>query len=164
MTVDAFWEWSVERYSHPATREYLLTLQDSLDLVVLEALFGLWLGSQRCEWQEDVVDRLDAASDSWLRAVVVPLRSTRKEWRSEPTLQTARQHLLALEVQAERHLAELMWDAVMVSGDGVAKVLHQPDRPIADLMRVNLGCIAPFRDGKYVSEREQVVVLIDQAT
>jgi len=164
MTVDVFWDWSVERYSHPATREYLLTLQDSLNLVVLEALFGLWLGSQHCEWHLDVVDRLVTASDSWLQAVVVPLRSTRKQWRSEPTLQTAREHLLALEVQAERHLAELMWDAVMASGAGAAKVQHQPDRAIADLMRVNLGCISPFRDGKYVSEREQVVVLIDQAT
>lgn len=164
MTVDAFWDWSLAQYSAPATREYLLTLQDSLDLVVLEALFALWLGSQHYAWQAEVVERLAAASRGWLQAVVVPLRSTRKQWRSDPALQTARQHLLALEVQAERHLAELMWDAVMVSRDGAAGVLHQPERAVGELMRVNLGCIAPFHNGKYVSEREQMVVLVDQAT
>lgn len=164
MTVDEFWDWSLARYSDPATRESLLALQDTLDLVVLEALFAAWLASRHCEWQASAVERLQVASRDWLAAVVLPLRKTRIQWRSDSRLQTARQHLLALEVQAERHLAELIWDAVMGSADGAADVIFQSDRTSGELMHSNLGRIAPFRDGKYVSEREQVVVLLDQAT
>lgn len=164
MTVDAFWEWSLARYGDPATREHLLSLQDALDLVVLEALFALWLGSEHYEWQADMVDRMAGASQDWLKAVVVPLRATRMQWRSAPSLQTARKRLQSLEVQAERHLAELMWEAAMVTDHGGTELLYQPARAIGELMHVNLACIEPFRDGKYVSEREQMVVLVEQAT
>jgi hypothetical protein len=50
MTVDEFWDWSLARYSDHSTRDYLLTLQAELDLVVLEALFAMWLGSRHREW------------------------------------------------------------------------------------------------------------------
>jgi uncharacterized protein (TIGR02444 family) len=164
MTVDEFWDWSLARYSDPPTRDYLLALQANLDLVVLEALFAAWLGSRHFEWLESAVDRSEVASHGWLNAVLRPLRETRIRWRSESTLVTPRQHLLALEVQAERHLAELIWDAVMASSDGAIDLLYQPERSADELMNVNLGRIPLFRNGKYVSERAQVVVLLDQAT
>jgi hypothetical protein len=69
-----------------------------------------------------------------------------------------------LEVQAERHLAELIWDAVMGSRDVTTDVVYRPEVATAELMTVNVGRIPLFRDGKYVSERTQMVVLLDQAT
>jgi uncharacterized protein (TIGR02444 family) len=164
MTVDEFWDWSLARYSDQPTRDYLLTLQAELDLVVLEALFAMWLGSRHREWGEGAADRLGKATQRWLEAVVSPLRETRVRWRSDPTLQTAREHLLTLEVQAERHLAELIWDAVMGSSDVTTDVVYRPEVATAELMTVNVGRIPLFRDGKYVSERTQMVVLLDQAT
>ena len=164
MTVDEFWDWSLARYSDHSTRDYLLTLQAKLDLVVLEALFAMWLGSRHCEWEEGAADRLGEATQCWLESVVLPLRETRIQWRSDPALQTAREHLLNLEVQAERHLAELIWEAVMGSRDVTTDVVYRPEVATAELMTVNVGRIPLFRDGKYVSERTQMVVLLDQAT
>jgi uncharacterized protein (TIGR02444 family) len=164
MTVDEFWDWALARYSHPATREHLLALQDRLELVVLEALFAAWLANQHYGWSDSAVDRLVMATESWHQAVVLPLRDKRIQWRSEPSLRTAREHLLSLEVQAERHLAELIWDAVMSSPESETDVISQPASASEALMSTNLGCIAPFRDGKYVSERAQTVALLDQAT
>jgi hypothetical protein len=36
--------------------------------------------------------------------------------------------------------------------------------PADELMNANLGLLPVFQDGKYVSERTQVVVLLGQAT
>ena len=164
MTVDEFWDWSLARYSDEATRDHLLALQANLDLVVLEALFASWLGSRYFVWEASAVRRLGEASQDWLEGVVMPLRATRTRWRSQPALQTARQHLLSLEVQAERHLAELIWQGVMVPQGCATDVRSHPGAAADELMNANLSVLPVFQDGKYVSERTQVVVLLGQAT
>ena len=45
MTVDAFWDWAVACYRRAGVQQHLLLLQDTQDLVILEALFACWLAS-----------------------------------------------------------------------------------------------------------------------
>jgi hypothetical protein len=52
----------------------------------------------------------------------------------------------------------------MGSSDVTTDVVYRPEIATAELMTVNVGRIPLFRDGKYVSERTQMVVLLDQAT
>ena len=141
-----------------------MCIRDSLNLVVLEALFASWLGSRYLVWEASAVRRLGEASQDWLEGVVMPLRATRTRWRSQPALHTARQHLLSLEVQAERHLAELIWQGVMVPQGRATDVRSHPGAAADELMNANLSLLPVFQDGKYVSERTQVVVLLGQAT
>jgi hypothetical protein len=46
---------------------------------------------------------------TWIEEVVLPLRAVREQWKGDAVKEDARRHLLQLEVEAERHLAELMW-------------------------------------------------------
>jgi len=43
-------------------------------------------------------------------------------------------------------------------------VISQPEVAADELMNANLGLLTVFQDGKYVSERTQVVALLGQAT
>ena len=53
MTVDAFWDWAIACYRRAGVQEHLLLLQDTQDLVILEALFACWLASHDRQWQLD---------------------------------------------------------------------------------------------------------------
>jgi len=161
MTLDHFWNWSLAQYRSEATKALLLSLQASSGLVIMEALFACWLGSLHRQWQQAHVDRMVVASTPWVRAVVLPLRETRVQWKQDAALYSARAHLLELEVEAERHLATLIWDAVM--NTGVAPALH-PQTMTAELMEANLSSLSVFSRGKYVSENRELVALLDQAT
>ena len=55
MTVDAFWDWAVACYRRAGVQQHLLLLQDTQDLVILEALFACWLASHDRQWQLDDV-------------------------------------------------------------------------------------------------------------
>ena len=109
MTVAPFWDWALKQYAREPTQALLLTLQSQADLVILEALFACWLATEgrRLEAQ-DVVAMRDTTG-VWIDEVVLPLRAVRERWKGDGSKEDARRHLLQLEVEAERHLGELMW-------------------------------------------------------
>ena len=102
---------------------------------------------------------------SWIDEVVVPLRATRERWKSAPGLQSQRAHLLQLEVQAERHLAELMWTSILAKLDLHERTAYSSDSDGGEaVMNENLVKLSFFRNGEYAPERFQLVALLLQAT
>ncbi len=164
MTLDEYWEWSLTRYGCESTRELLLSLQETTGLVIMEALFAAWLGDRGCRWQRPAVEQISIATSAWLEEVVQPLRATRKRWQPDHGLRAQREQLLQLEVEAERHLAQLIWEAVMNSSDDATAISLEPEKEVASLMELNLALLSVFYDGKNVSERKQLVALLSQPT
>lgn len=164
MTLDEFWEWSLTRYGCESTRELLLSLQETAGLVIMEALFAAWLGDRGCRWQRSAIEQISIATSAWLEEVVQPLRATRKRWKPDHGLRAQREKLLQLEVEAERHLAQLIWEAVMNSSDDATAISLESEYGVASLMELNLTLLSVFYDGKNVSERKQLVALLSQPT
>ena len=164
MTLDEYWEWSLTRYGCESTRELLLSLQETTGLVIMEALFAAWLGDRGCRWQRSAVEQISVATSAWLEEVVLPLRATRKRWQPDHGLRAQREQLLQLELEAERHLAQLMWEAVMNSPDDATAISRESECGMASLMELNLTLLSVFYDGKNVSERKQLVALLSQPT
>lgn len=164
MTLDEFWEWSLTRYRCESTRELLLSLQETAGLVIMEALFAAWLGDRGCRWQRSAIEQISIATSAWLEEVVQPLRATRKRWKPDHGLRAQREKLLQLEVEAERHLAQLIWEAVMNSSDDATAISLESEYGVASLMELNLTLLSVFYDGKNVSERKQLVALLSQPT
>ena len=164
MTLDEFWEWSLTRYGCESTRELLLSLQETAGLVIMEALFAAWLGDRGCRWRRSAIEQISIATSAWLEEVVQPLRATRKRWQPDHGLRAQREKLLQLEVEAERHLAQLIWEAVMNSSDDATAISLESEYGVASLMELNLTLLSVFYDGKNVSERKQLVALLSQPT
>ena len=164
MTVDSFWEWSLTRYGCASTRSLLLSLQGAADLVIVEALFAAWLGCRQFEWQSSAVDRMRLATSDWVEKVILPLRMTRGQWKTEERLRKPREHLLQLEVQAEHHLAQLIWSAVMDSPATPVDVVKVSEQLTRNLMESNLAWLSPFYDRNNVRELKQLVALLSQPT
>ena len=165
MTVDTFWDWSLGAYAHDPLRQHLLELQRVGDLVILEALFACWLATRGVRLTTGAANQLSDTTRSWLDEVVVPLRGTRERWKSVPELQSQRAHLLQLEVEAERHLAELMWTSVSETLDLHEHTARSSASDGAEVvMNENLVKLSSFRNGEYAPERLQLVALLVQAT
>jgi uncharacterized protein (TIGR02444 family) len=165
MTVDAFWDWAVACYRRAGVQQHLLLLQDTQDLVILEALFACWLASHDRQWQLDDVRAMAVSTRTWIDEVVLPLRATRMRWTGDADLSDSRQHLLALEVTAERHLAELMWSGVMNDRRPSKGVVSPVEKGTSStLMSSNLSLLPTFFDGKCAPERLQLVALLEKGT
>lgn len=165
MTVDTFWDWSLGAYAHDPLQQHLLELQRVGDLVILEALFACWLATRGVRLTTGAANQLSDTTRSWLDEVVVPLRATREQWKSVPELQSQRTHLLQLEVEAERHLAELMWTSVSETlglHEHTARSSASDEEEV--IMNENLVKLSSFRNGEYAPERLQLVALLVQAT
>ena len=170
MTVAPFWDWALKQYAREPTQALLLTLQSQADLVILEALFAAWLATEgrRLEAQDAVAMR--DTTGVWIDEVVVPLRAVRERWKGDGSKEDARRHLLQLEVEAERHLAELMWASTEALGstpeDSVTKemLMKEAVEHAAARMSANMLTLSAFENGKFASEREQLVALLLQST
>ena len=165
MTVDAFWDWAVACYRRAGVQQHLLNLQDTQDLVILEALFACWLASHDRQWQLDDVRAMAVSTRTWIDEVVLPLRATRARWTADADLSDSRQHLLALEVAAERHLAELMWSGVMEDRNPSKGLVSPVEKATPSaLMSSNLSVLPTFFDGKCALERLHLVALLEKGT
>ena len=165
MTVNAFWDWSLSYYAQDSIQQHLLNLQRVGDLVILEALFACWLATCGVRLSSKASEDMSDATRSWLNEVVLPLRGTREQWRCNPELQSQRAHLLQLEVEAERHLAELMWTSIPEKLDLHERIAHSSDSDGGEaIMNENLLKLSLFRNGEYAPERLQLVALLLQAT
>ena len=170
MTVTPFWDWALRQYAREPTQALLLTLQSQADLVILEALFAAWLSTEGHRLQNRDVAAMRATTGTWIDEVVLPLRAVREQWKGDAVKEDARRHLLQLEVQAERHLAELMWDSTEAlrsePQDGMTKKMLTAEalEDAAKRMNANMLAVSGFENGKFASEREQLVALLLQST
>ena len=110
--LEKFWRWAVAQYEDVQVREGLLELQESSGLIILEAMFLAWLGYRGQAIGEEDQRCIRAAITPWVEGVVLPLRRQRQAWTGAPSMITNRRHLLGLELEAERVLAQLLIDAL----------------------------------------------------
>ena len=164
MNATPFWDWALPQYRAEAAQRLLLRLQEEAGLVILEALFVSWLASEHYEWRAHDTAKLRDATQDWIDEVVLPLRAVRQRWKNEASKEASRRHLLALEVEAERQLAELMWAASESARGEKIGAEQACKQSVGEQMHINLLTLPVFQDGKYVSEREQLVALLLQST
>ena len=166
MTCTPFWDWALRQYARGPTKALLLRLQSQADLVILEALFAAWLSTEGHRLEDHDVAAMRETTRSWIDDVVLPLRAVREQWRGDATKQDARRHLLQLEVEAERHLAELMWVSTeslrSASQDNVSSEMLTAEtvEHAAERMNANMLVLPSFGRDKFVPEREQLVALL----
>ena len=170
MTVAPFWDWALTQYAREPTQALLLTLQSQADLVILEALFVAWLSTEGYRLEAHDVAAMRDTTGIWIDEVVLPLRAVREQWKGDPSKEDARRHLLQLEVEAERHLAELMWVSTealrSAPEDGVTKemLMKETMEHAAARMSANMLALPGFEKGKFAPEREQLVALLLEST
>ena len=124
MSIDTadFWSWALERYQSPHTRDLLLALQESDEVIILEVMFVAWLGTRRQKLDHTVWRQLRDSISPWMDCVVKPLREQRQAWSQSGNTIDLKPNMLAVELEAERQLAELLCNAVtseLPSGDVV---------------------------------------------
>ena len=107
-----FWSWALERYQNPHTRDLLLALQESDDVIILEVMFVAWLGTRRQQLDHTVWRQLRDNISPWVDCVVKPLREQRQAWSQSGNTIDLKPKMLAVELEAERQLAELLCSAV----------------------------------------------------
>ena len=170
MTVAPFWDWALRQYAREPTQALLLTLQSQADLVILEALFAAWLSTEGHRLEAHDVAAMRDTTGTWIDEVVLPLRAVRERWKGDASKEAARRHLLQLEVEAERHLAELMWSSTealrSAPEDSVTKemLMKETMEHAAARMSANMLALSGFENGKFASEREQLVALLLEST
>ena len=170
MTVAPFWDWALRQYAREPTQALLLTLQSQADLVILEALYAAWLSAEGYRLKDQDIAAMRDTTGTWIEEVVVPLRALREQWKGDAVKEDARRHLLQLEVEAERHLAELMWVSTEAlrsePQDGMTKKMPTAEalENAAKRMNANMLAVSGFENGKFASEREQLVALLLQST
>ena len=170
MTVAPFWDWALRQYAREPTQALLLTLQSQADLVILEALFAAWLSTEGHLLEDHDVAAMRDTTGTWIDDVVLPLRAVREQWKGDATKEDARRHLLQLEVEAERHLAELMWASTEAlrspPEDGMTRemAIKETIEDAAARMSANMLVLPVFENGKFASEMEQLVALLLEST
>ena len=165
MTVAPFWDWALRQYAREPTKALLLRLQSQADLVILEALFAVWLSTEGHRLEDHDVAAMRDTTGTWIDDVVLPLRAVREQWSGDATKEDARRHLLQLEVEAERYLAELMWVSTeslrSASQDDMSREMLTAEtvEHATERMNANMLVLPGFGRGKFVPEREQLVAL-----
>ena len=170
MAFSAFWDWALRQYAREPTQELLLTLQSQADLVILEALFAAWLSTEGHRLRDQDFAAMRDTTSIWIDEVVLPLRAARERWKGDAAKEDARRHLLQLEVEAERHLAELMWASTeplrSPPEDGMTRemAIKETIEDAAARMSANMLVLPVFENGKFASEMEQLVALLLEST
>ncbi|MDO7895671.1 TIGR02444 family protein [Pseudomonas citrulli] len=103
------WRFSLDLYAKPGVEAACLASQDA-GLNVCLLLCGLWLDQRGVGCSEQRLHRLRQLADAWDAEVVKPLRSLRRQWKNaalqDPELDTLREQVKRLELEAERRLLE----------------------------------------------------------
>jgi uncharacterized protein (TIGR02444 family) len=101
------WSFSLNVYARPGVEAVCLDLQTTGTNVCL-LLCGLWLEQRGVACNEQRLQQLAQLAGTWEMNVVRPLRVLRTQWKaaaaSDAELNTLRERVKALELEAERHL------------------------------------------------------------
>lgn len=106
MTTD-LWSFALNTYARPGVEEACLRLQrEGFNVCLL--LCAAWLGQRGVAWEAPRAQALYGLAQPWHDDVVAPLRRLRTQWReaarTDPALNTLREQVKALELDAERQL------------------------------------------------------------
>jgi uncharacterized protein (TIGR02444 family) len=101
------WSFSLTTYARPGVERACLRLQsDGVNVCLL--LCAAWLGQRGVACNEQRIKLLRTVAEPWDGDVVQPLRALRMRWKVVATedaeLKKLREHVKALELEAERHL------------------------------------------------------------
>ena len=103
------WSFSLSTYAKPGVEPACLQLQ-STGVNVCLLLCAAWLGQRGIACNEQRLQQLRSETASWDADVVRPLRALRMQWKDAATtdveLSKLREHVKALELEAERHLLQ----------------------------------------------------------
>ena len=113
-SVNEFWDWAVGRYEDRPVRDALLELQETAGLIILEAMFLAWLGRRGQVISGSEQQRIREAITPWVEGVVLPLRQQRQAWTDNSSMMINRRYLLGLELEAERALAQLLINSLII--------------------------------------------------
>ncbi|VVN49388.1 hypothetical protein PS862_01873 [Pseudomonas fluorescens] len=101
------WSFSLDTYARPGVEAACLKLQ-STGVNVCLLLCGLWLAQRGVACNAQRLQLLRNVAEPWDSDVVQPLRTLRTQWKSaaakDMELNTLREQVKALELEAERHL------------------------------------------------------------
>ena len=136
--LEDFWRWAVAQYQDVQVREGLLEVQEISGLIILEAMFFAWLGHRGRAIREEDQKRIREVITPWVEGVVLPLRRQRQAWTDMPSMITNRRYLLGLELEAERVLAELLINALLMG-----EQLNDLSTPVAER---NLAQLPELKD------------------
>ncbi|MEN2395438.1 TIGR02444 family protein [Pseudomonas halotolerans] len=103
------WSFSLDLYAKPGVEQACLTLQNAGGNVCL-LLCGLWLEQRGVAFTEQRLQQLQQLLGPWDTEVVQPLRTLRTQWKAralqDPALDSLREQVKRLELEAERQLLE----------------------------------------------------------
>lgn len=122
-----FWSWALQRYEDTELRQRLLALQESCGLVVVEALFFVWLAEQGRQLTLAEALRMEEAITPWVERVLLPLRRERVEWSNNTDAAMLHGEALRLELEAEKTLVALLCEALAPPFEGSDSLAYRPN-------------------------------------
>ncbi|KAF1031098.1 MAG: hypothetical protein GAK37_00955 [Pseudomonas sp.] len=143
------WSFALSTYARPGVETACLNLQE-LGADVCLLLCGLWLEQRGVKPQASRLLALRQIAEPWQAEVGQPLRQLRRQWRAmakqDEELNTLRERLKALELDAERQLlsrlqtAALMWPTDEIADarwlEGLAAETASLDRDALRQLRI----------------------------
>lgn len=122
-----FLTWALKRYEDTGLRERLLVLQESCGLVVVEALFFAWLAEQGRQLTLEEALHMEEAITPWVERVLLPLRRERVAWSNDNDAALLRGEALRLELEAEKTLVALLYEALAPPLEGADSLAYRPN-------------------------------------
>ncbi|UTW44541.1 TIGR02444 family protein [bacterium SCSIO 12696] len=128
-----FWNYSLALYGD--IEPWCLAMQNAHGANVNLLLFCCFAGSQGYQLQAQHIEALDQVTDQWNSHVIKPLRGLRQQLPEDQLgrdYDSARQLLLAAELEAERYSQQQIWNWWQSQCDTVEATNQQP--VLANLM------------------------------
>ena len=132
MEENPLWQFSVSIYGKPGIESLLLRLQDDFGADVNMLLCAVWLGQQGILIHSSQWQALNQVVESWRRECVVPLRSVRRFLKLQHDVESLREQLKMLGLEAECYQQALIYQQLLLmdysewstEDDAVAKNLQ----------------------------------------
>ena len=159
---NALWQFSLRVYSDAEVERACLRLQDEHRADVTLILFCCWFGASGYGRIEEAhLHELLALTRRWSEKSVYPLRALRRQLKDDPSpvsrdlAEATRQQVLAAEIEAERALQGLLFEAVRDLGARSLSAGSQADDARANIA-VYLGA-AGIAGGEVVRQIETII-------
>ncbi|MFA7554941.1 MAG: TIGR02444 family protein [Spongiibacteraceae bacterium] len=117
MQINPFWDYSLITYARKGVERQLLALQQGSDADVNMLLCCCWLGEQGVLISTNQLRQLASACEQWRQHCLLPLRSVRVYLKNvESQREEMRNRLKALELEAECHQQQMMYQQLLAMG------------------------------------------------
>ncbi len=115
-----FWDFSLGVYGHAGVATACLALQDRHGADVNLLLFCLWAGSRGRTLSAADLARLMAATQSWQKDVIAPLRAVRRHLKAAAAVPESeagqlRSRVMAVELAAEEVEQQMLFDTMAIA-------------------------------------------------